>query len=120
MQKVLIVDDEVDICYFLLRNLNKQNFLASYVNTLSEARQALYNQKPAILLLDNHLRDGYGIDFAVEVKKNYPDIKIVMITAHDAENDRSLAVNNGIDYFISKPFIIADVFKAINIATANA
>jgi two-component system, OmpR family, response regulator len=114
MEKVLIVDDEVDICYFLLRNINKQNFLASYVNTLGEARVVLDKQRPNILLLDNHLQDGFGADFAIEVKKNYPAIKIVMITAHDTENDRSLAINNGIDYFLSKPFMMADVFKAIN------
>lgn len=113
MEKILIVDDEVDICYFLSRNLNKKNFEASYVNSLREAREAISEKNPAILLLDNHLPDGLGMDFASEIKKEYPDLKIVMITAHDTPTDRLNAEKNGIDCFLSKPFMMSEVFKAI-------
>jgi DNA-binding response OmpR family regulator len=113
MEKILIVDDEVDICYFLSRNLNKKSFDASYVNTLREARVAISERSPAIVLLDNHLPDGLGMDFASEIKIEYPDLKIVMITAHDTPNDRSIASKNGIDCFLSKPFMMTDVFDAI-------
>jgi DNA-binding NtrC family response regulator len=113
MEKILIVDDEVDICYFLSRNLNRKNFEASFVNSLREAREAISEKKPSILLLDNHLPDGLGMDFASEIKKVYPGLKIVMITAHDTPTDRSNAEKNGIDCFLSKPFMMTDVFKAI-------
>ena len=113
MEKILIVDDEVDICYFLSRNLNRKNFEASFVNSLREAREAISEKKPAILLLDNHLPDGLGMDFASEIKKEYPGLKIVMITDHDTPTDRSNAEKNGIDCFLSKPFMMTDVFKAI-------
>ncbi len=113
MNKILIVDDEVDICYFLSLNLKKNNFSASYVNSLVEAKKAIVSQHPDILLLDNHLPDGLGVDFAHEVKEVHPEIKIVMITAHDTPYDRIKANKNGIDYFLSKPFMINDVFKAI-------
>lgn len=118
MENILIVDDEVDICYFLSMNLKKNNFMASYVNSLREAKMALDSQKPSILLLDNHLPDGLGVDFALEVKKTHPEIKIVMITAHDTIIDRKTAQSNGIDFFLSKPFLINDVFKAIEFVTA--
>jgi DNA-binding response OmpR family regulator len=114
MDNVLIVDDEEDICYFLKRNLNRKNFSASFVNNLKDAITALDVQHPSILLLDNHLPDGLGLDFAARVKRDYPAIKIVMITAHDTQNDRSKAHNNGIDYFLSKPFIMTEVYKAID------
>ena len=113
MEKILIVDDEVDICYFLSRNLNRKSYDASYVNTLKEARTAISENNPAILLLDNHLPDGLGMDFASEIKKDYPALKIVMITAHDTPNDRSTANKNGIDCFLSKPFMMTEVFTAI-------
>jgi DNA-binding response OmpR family regulator len=119
MEKILIVDDEVDICYFLSMNLKKNNFMASYVNSLGEAKMAIHSEHPSILLLDNHLPDGLGVDFALEVKKNYPEIKIVMITAHDSPFDRKTAQSNGIDFFLSKPFLINDVFKAIEFITAK-
>ena len=114
MNKVLIVDDEEDICYFLKRNLDRKNFQASFVNTLKDAEEALELHPPSILLLDNHLPDGFGVDFALRVKMNHPEIKIVMITAHDTQNDRSLANNNGIDYFLSKPFMMTEVYRAID------
>ena len=113
MEKVLIIDDEVDICYFLTRNLNKKNYFASYVNNLKDAKLALDKQHPSILLLDNHLPDGLGLDFAQEVKLNHPEIRIVMITAHDTPNDRSNATKKGVDYFLSKPFMMTQIFDAI-------
>lgn len=114
MEKVLVIDDEVDICYFLTKNLKKQHYLSSYVNNLKDAKLAVENENPSILLLDNHLPDGFGVDFAKEVKQAHPKIKIVMITAHDTTADRVTAKNSGIDYFIQKPFMISEVFNAIN------
>jgi DNA-binding response OmpR family regulator len=70
-------------------------------------------KNPTILLLDNHLPDGLGMDFALEIKKDYPGLKIIMITAHDTPTDRSNAEKNGIDFFLSKPFLMTEVFKAI-------
>ncbi len=114
MENVLIVDDEIDICYFLTRNLNRKNFSASYVNNLKDAEEALYKQHPSILLLDNDLPDGRGVDFAQQIKKEYPEMKIVMITAHDTPTDRMQAIKKGVDYFIPKPFMMTEIYTAIN------
>ena len=73
--KVLIVDDELDICYLLSGMLKQRNFLTGFVNTLSDAVIALQNDPPGILFLDNHLPDGFGLDFIPYIKKNYPDVK---------------------------------------------
>jgi two-component system, OmpR family, response regulator len=102
--KVLIVDDEVDICFLLSGILRQHKFRTSYVNNLSDARVALHNDTPSVLFLDNHLPDGLGIDFIEYIKSNYPDIKIVMITAHDGIMERTKAAREGADLFISKPF----------------
>ena len=115
MVNVLIVDDEIDICYFLTRNLNRKNYSASYVNNLKDAEEALDKQHPSILLLDNDLPDGRGVDFAQQIKKEHPEVKIVMITAHDTPSDRLLATKKGVDYFIPKPFMMTEILTAINI-----
>lgn len=119
MEKVLIIDDEVDICYFLTKNLNRKNYFASYVNNLKDARLAFDKQQPSILLLDNHLPDGLGLDFAQEVKLNHPEIRIVMFTAHDTPKDQSIAINRGVDYFLSKPFMMTQIFEAIKNVKKN-
>ena len=101
--KVLIVDDELDICYLLSGMLKQRNFLTGFVNTLSDAVIALQNDTPSILFLDNHLPDGFGLDFIPYIKKNYPDVKVIMITAHDGAVERKQAYEGGVDLFVAKP-----------------
>jgi two-component system OmpR family response regulator len=115
MKKILIVDDEEDICYFLSRNLSKRGFITTTSYTLSEAEEKLKNNRPDILLLDNHLPDGRGIDFVTKINDQYPDLKIIMITAHDSPEDRTKAYSNGIKYFLSKPFSIATINQVVDL-----
>ena len=102
--KVLIIDDETDICYLLSTLLKQRNLETEYVNTLSDAAVALKKDVPEVIFLDNHLPDGLGMNFIAYVKNHYPDTKIVMITAHDTAADRQKAMSTGADFFIGKPF----------------
>src|ERR1700744_23508 len=101
--KVLIVDDELDICYLLSGMLKQRNFLTGFVNTLSDAVLALQNDTPGILFLDNHLPDGFGLDFIPYIKKNYPEVKVIMINAPDGAVERKQAYDGGVDLFVAKP-----------------
>jgi DNA-binding response OmpR family regulator len=101
--KVLIVDDELDICYLLSGILKQRNFRTGFVNSLSDAVNALRTDKPSLIVLDNHLPDGFGLDFIPYVKKNYPEVKVIMITAHDGALERKKALEGGVDLFVSKP-----------------
>lgn len=115
--KVLIVDDELDICYLLSGLLKQRNFLTGFVNNLSDAAIALQNDTPAILFLDNHLPDGFGLDFIPFIKKNYPEVKVVMITAHDGAVERRQAYEGGVDLFVAKPLnrkMINDAIDKLN------
>jgi two-component system, OmpR family, response regulator len=115
MKKILIVDDEEDICYFLGYNLSKRGFMTTTSYSLGEAEKQMKTSQPDILLLDNHLPDGRGIDFAKKINSQYPDLKIIMITAHDSPEDRSKAYSNGIQYFLSKPFSIATINQVVDL-----
>jgi two-component system, OmpR family, response regulator len=101
--KVLIVDDELDICYLLSGLLKQKNFRTGFVTSLSDAEVALRNDPPSLLFLDNRLPDGFGLDFIPSVKKNYPHLKIIMISAHDSPSDRKMAYEGGADLFLGKP-----------------
>ena len=101
--KVLIVDDELDICYLLSGMLKQRNLITGFVNTLSDAVIALQTDTPSILFLDNHLPDGFGLDFIPYIKKNYPEVKVIMITAHDGAIERKQAYEGGVDLFVAKP-----------------
>jgi two-component system OmpR family response regulator len=111
--KALIVDDEIDVCYLLSSILKYENLQASYVNSISEAKKVLKEGHHSIVFLDNHLPDGFGINFIEEMRKLNPSVKIVMITAHDTNSDRTRAYEKGVDQFIGKPFTRESIVNAI-------
>lgn len=111
--KVLIIDDEADICYLLSTLLKQKNLETHFVNSLTEAAMALQQNTPGIIFLDNHLPDGLGMNFIEYIKSHYPEIKIVMITAHDTQADRQKALEEGADVFISKPFTRDMIYKTV-------
>lgn len=112
--KALIVDDEIDICFILTGIFKNRNVSSSFANSLAEAKVLMKKEVPYILFLDNHLPDGLGVQFIEYVKENYPGTKVVMITAHDSPSDKHLALKNGADYFIGKPFSINTVRETID------
>lgn len=102
--KALIIDDEIDICYLLSGILRNKNIQPNYVNTIGEAIHALEIHQPQIVFLDNHLPDGMGVDLVKDIKLMLPTAKLIMITAYDTAADRTRAIAEGVDFFISKPF----------------
>ena len=102
--EVLIIEDEEDICYLLSEILKKKNFHPLHVTSLVDAEKLLSEQNPDILFIDNHLPDGFGVDFIPTIKKEHPNTKVVMITAHNTADDKKAAIKQGADYFIGKPF----------------
>lgn len=109
----LIIDDEYDICFLLSRILRNNHLDVQFVNSITDGKSYLSKHNPSVLFLDNHLPDGYGIDFISYVKKEHPQTKIVMVTAHDTTEDRKKALQEGADVFISKPFSAAEIKNAI-------
>lgn len=115
--KILIVDDEEDICFFLSYNLSKRGFTTYSSNSLADAVRQLEINKPAILFLDNHLPDGKGLDLIKEIDNQYPELKIIMISAHDSPQDRSKAYSKGIKFFIGKPFTMNEINQVVDLVT---
>ncbi len=111
-QKVLIVEDEGEMCLVLNILLNDEDFELENVKNLSLARESLSKNQPSLVILDNKLPDGYGIDFISFIKKNYPSIKIIMITGFDAAA-KDVALENGADSFLEKPFTKQQLFESI-------
>jgi len=103
-QKILIVEDEGEMCLVLNILLNdEENMELEYVKSLTAASEYLENQQPSLIVLDNKLPDGYGVDYISYLKNKYPSIKIVMISGFDASVE-DVALENGADYFLQKPF----------------
>lgn len=112
--KALIIDDETDICYLLSSILRQRNFQTFFAGSLSEAEKVLAKESDhAVIFLDNHLPDGLGVNYILSLKQRFPSSRIVMITAHDTVADRQKAMEQGVDYFIGKPFSKEVIYKTI-------
>ena len=111
--KVLIIDDEPDICFLLGSMLKKKNIETAFANTLSEGFEKLNDLKPALLFLDLNLTDGSGLEAIPKIKHDFPDIKIIIISAYDGSKERNTAEEAGASYFIGKPFDREKVFGAL-------
>jgi two-component system, OmpR family, response regulator len=111
-KKVLIIEDEGDMCLLLNIMLNGKEMELEHVKNLSEAEEYLQQQQPAVVILDNKLPDGFGIDFISFIKKNYPSIKIIMISGFDG-SAKDVALENGADIFLEKPFTKDQLFQSI-------
>lgn len=113
IKKVLLIEDEGEMCLLLNLILNNNDLSIVHVKTLSDAAAFLQRQQPDLILLDNRLPDGYGFDFVGYLKVNYPAIKIIMISGVDrAAGDFALAI--GADSFLPKPFTKAALLQTVN------
>ena len=111
-KKLLVVEDEGQIGLVLNMILSERNFDLDYVSSLLSAQEYLEKNKPSVVILDNKLPDGFGVDFISYIKKKYPSIKIIMISGFSTARDVALA--NGADMFLEKPFSMDNVNEAID------
>ncbi|MDB5247557.1 MAG: response regulator [Segetibacter sp.] len=111
-KKALIIEDESDMCLLLNIMLNSDEVELDHVKNLTQAQEYLAKENPSVVILDNKLPDGYGVDFISFIKKNYPSIKIIMISGYDASAE-DVAIHNGADIFLQKPFTKDQLFKSM-------
>jgi len=110
--RILVVEDEGQIGLVLNMILSDRNFDLDYRNNLLDAQEYLEKNKPSLVILDNKLPDGFGVDFISYIKKKYPSIKIIMISGFSTARD--VALENGADMFLEKPFSMDAVNEAID------
>jgi two-component system OmpR family response regulator len=111
-RKLLVVEDEGQIGLVLNMILSDRDFDLDYVNNLLDAQEYLEKNNPSVVILDNKLPDGFGVDFISYIKKKYPSIKIIMISGFTTARD--VALENGADMFLEKPFSMDKVNEAID------
>lgn len=82
MKKILIIDDEKDLCVLLRSYLVPLKYEVHIAYTLKEGIQKLEGISPDIIFLDNNLPDGLGWDKVDYIHKNFPAIAINLMSAY--------------------------------------
>ena len=113
MKKILIIEDEGDMCLLLNLLLNQNEMVVDHVKTLTGAKKFLKTERPSLILLDNRLPDGLGIDFLTYLKKNFPEVKVIMISGVDPSVS-DVAQEIGADTFLRKPFTKKQLQESIS------
>jgi len=112
--RILVVDDEQDLCEILKFNLETEGYQVETANSAEEALEkdiASYN----LLLLDVMMGGMSGFQLAKQLKNSEvtAHIPIIFLTARDTENDTLTGFNLGADDYISKPFSIREVMVRV-------
>lgn len=118
--KILIVDDEEDLCEILQYNLNNEGFATDIAHSAEEALN-----KPLadydLILLDVMMGDISGFKFSDMLRKEQMiDTPIIFLTARDTENDMLTGFSLGADDYISKPFSINELMARIKAVLRRA
>ena len=114
-KKILVVDDEEDLCEILQYNLENEDYIVDIAYSAEEALKkdiSLYD----LLLLDVMMGEISGFKMARMVRENPRTIStpIIFLTAKTSENDRLTGFALGADDYILKPFSIREVIARVN------
>ncbi|WP_223834081.1 response regulator [Spirosoma profusum] len=112
-KRVLIIDDEADICLLLSGLLRRLGYQPTCAHFIEEGRQCLHTQQFDAIFLDLNLPDGLGFDLLPSIREEQQVAKVVMISAFDGQSERRRATEQGADYFIGKPFTRRSVEMAL-------
>lgn len=112
--RILVADDEEDICEILKFNLESEGYEVDTVNSSEEALQKNLSSYQ-LAILDVMMGDISGFKLANMIRKKpeLSSLPIIFITAKDTENDKLTGFNLGADDYISKPFSIREVILRV-------
>ena len=108
MKRVLIVDDEVDLCMLIKNYLSKKNYEVYTAHTLYEGVQKIATLSPDVLLLDNNLPDGMGWKEAEKIHQQFPNLNITLISAYQTPRDITDKSNIAVNV-LEKPISLNDI-----------
>jgi two-component system OmpR family response regulator len=109
-RKVLIVDDEIDLCMLMKGYLGKMNYDVYTAHTLTDGFDKLNTIQPDVLFLDNNLPDGTGWGQAHNIHTRFPNMHINLMSALSAI--KSSLPTAAIPFrILEKPVKLADMDK---------
>ncbi|MET0341714.1 MAG: response regulator transcription factor [Polyangiales bacterium] len=106
---LLIVDDHAELLDLVQRALARDDHLVHTATTLAEARAAIVERAPDVLILDLALPDGTGIDLCRTLRRDGATFPILLLTAHGEVPQRVAGLDAGADDFLAKPFAMAEL-----------
>ena len=108
-KKILIVDDDTNICELLRLYIEKDGFDTAIANNGTQALKLFEQEKPDLIMLDIMLPDGNGLNLLEQLKKMRKRENVIIISAKDSLDDKVLGLELGADDYLPKPFHLAEL-----------
>ena len=103
LPKLLVVDDEIEICDFLKMFFEERDFNVEVAYSGVEALEKAASFKPDVVLLDIKLPGMDGLEVLTKIKEQYPRMRVLMVTAIETSEKSDEALRLGADNYITKP-----------------
>lgn len=113
MKTILIIEDDVSILRGLKDNLEYESFTVLFETNGEKGLQMALENNPDLLLLDIMLPGLNGYEICKKLKKEKPELPIIMITARGSEMDKVSGLDIGADDYVTKPFSIPELMARI-------
>jgi DNA-binding NtrC family response regulator len=114
MNKILIVDDELNMRLVLSAMLKKEGYEVASASDGREALQILKSSKIAVVVTDLKMPDIDGMELLNHISEQHPEIPVIMITAHGTVATAVEALKKGALDYITKPFDIDELKNVIS------
>src|SRR5258707_9831532 len=107
--RVLVVDDERSITDLVAMALKYEGFTVQTAATARDARHAVMDFRPALIVLDVGLPDEDGFVFTQRLVSHGLKVPVIFLTARDATEDKVHGLTFGGDHYVTKPFSIEEL-----------
>lgn len=112
MKPIWIIDDDKSIRWVFEKALARTEFEFKTFSSIADALTELEEDQPQVVVSDIRMPNGSGLDFLAEIKRRYPDIPVIIMTAYSDLESAVAAFQGGAFEYLAKPF---DVDQAIDI-----
>jgi DNA-binding response OmpR family regulator len=117
MKRILLIEDDADLCALLRYNLDKEGFALSVSQTGKGALDLCRQSRPDLILLDIMLPDCDGLEICKAVRKDadLAGTPIIFLTARASETDRIVGLELGANDYVVKPFFVRELIARIKL-----
>ena len=111
--KILIIEDEADLCETIVSFLKEEGYRCEQAGNLELGIEKINLYEYDCVLVDIGLPDGNGLSLVNELKKSHPETGIIIISAKNSLDDKILGLDRGADDYLSKPFHLSELNSRI-------
>jgi DNA-binding response OmpR family regulator len=113
MHKLLVVDDEKDVCDFSKTFFEGKQLQVFCVLSGEEALDIVRKEKPTVVLLDIKMKGMDGIEVLRQIKEIDNNIDVIMVTAMDEKQLMEDAVKLGASDYVTKPLVLEELERKV-------